>query len=489
MAKFRQTAPQKQRPVLDPVGNARARQAVGLRVMTRPRTLRVRLALLFALTTTVVAAAFGAFLLHQARLQLANGIDEGLVPLVTEFAPRVAATGPGAISGQVPELHPPSDAVAQILDGDGRVLATSHYDGDEHPLIGAASVAQAVTGRTVHRQVSVRRPGGGTTPVRVLAVRVRTPAQSVVLAIGTSFDEARRLENDLERALSFGLPVLAVAVALGGWLLTGAIFRPVRSMIEQADAISTHEAGERLQITGGGAELRALAARLNAMLERIEDAATRERAFLDDASHELRTPIAIVRGELELARGRATGDTELEDGLDSVLDEVERLERLAHNLLVLARSRSGTLAGGESPVDLETVVERAVRAISRRAHQEHVLIQCRGNAVVNGDESSLTRAVLNLLDNAVRYASSQVTVTIGEAGSFVDLSVTDDGSGFDAEVLAHAFERFTRDPGSGGGMGLGLAITAAIASAHGGLATATNPPDGGAEVHLQLPPS
>src|SRR5947209_301346 len=98
--------------------------------MTRPRTLRVRLALLFALTTTVMATAFGAILLHQARLRLTNGIDEGLVPLVTEFAPRVAATGPGAISVQVPEWHPPSDAVAQILDRDGRVLATSHYYGD-----------------------------------------------------------------------------------------------------------------------------------------------------------------------------------------------------------------------------------------------------------------------------------------------------------------------------------------------------------------------
>src|SRR5437763_904285 len=144
------------------------------------------------------------------------------------------------------------------------------------------------------------------------------------------------------------------------------MFKPVRSMIEQADTISTHEAGERLSISGGGAELRALAARLNAMLDRIDDAASRERAFLDDASHELRTPIAIVRGELELARSRVPDDDEQRATLDSVLDEVERLERLAHNLLVLARSRSGTLTAGPTPVAPATATDRPAPASARR---------------------------------------------------------------------------------------------------------------------------
>src|SRR5207244_13600743 len=115
-------------------------------------------------------------------------------------------------------------------------------------------------------------------------------------------------------------------------VLTGAVVKPVRSRIEQAETRSTREAGERLSISGGGAELRALAARLNAMLDRIDDAAARERAFLDDASHELRTPIAIVRGELELARSRLGEGDRLRVPLDSVLDEVERLEQLPPNL-------------------------------------------------------------------------------------------------------------------------------------------------------------
>ena len=107
--------------------------------------------------------------------------------------------------------------------------------------------------------------------------------------------------------------------------------------------------------------------------------------------------------------------------------------------------------------------------------------------MVNGDESSLQRAVLNLLDNAVRYASSEVMVTVAEDRTFVDVTVTDDGPGFPAELLPHAFDRFTRDPGSGGGMGLGLAITSAIAAAHGGHVQAANRAAGGAEVRLRLP--
>jgi len=193
-----------------------------------------------------------------------------------------------------------------------------------------------------------------------------------------------------------------------------------------------------------------------------------------------------VRGELELARARAVGHAELVEPLDSVLDEVERLERLAHNLLVMARSRSGSLAAGDTPVDLETVVERAVRDVSRRAENQHVAVRYAGNAVVNGDESALQRAVLNLLDNAVRYAASEVTVSIDSDPSLVAVTVVDDGPGF-GDVLPQAFDRFTRDPGQGGGMGLGLAITAAIVNAHGGSVSADNRQSGGAQVCVRLP--
>jgi signal transduction histidine kinase len=455
--------------------------------MVRPRTLRARLALLFGFTSTILAAGFGTLLVHQARLQLAHAIDEGIVPVATELAVRVAAEGPGVIAGPAPELRPPSDAIAQVVDEGGRILASSTFLGNTRPLLNPADAGTVAGGDIrLRRQITIEVQGGAREPARLLAFRVSTGDRLVVLVTATSFDEARSLEEDLERALMLGLPILAAAVAFGGWLLTGAMFKPVSWMIEQADTISAREPGERLDITGGGAELQELATRLNAMLDRIEDAGARERSFLDDASHELRTPISIVRGELELARAGAAGNHEMVEALDSVLDEVERLERLAHNLLVLARSRSGSLTAGDNPVDLETVVDRAVRDVSRRADNQHVAIHRAGNAVVNGDESSLQRAVLNLLDNAVRYAATEVTVTIDAHPTLVAVTVVDDGPGF-GDVLPQAFDRFTRDPGRGGGMGLGLAITAAIATAHGGYVSANNQPAGGAHVCLRLP--
>src|SRR2546428_7438891 len=152
-------------------------------------------------------------------------------------------------------------------------------------------------------------------------------------------------------------------------------------------------------------------------------------------------PIAVVRGELGLARSGA-GDDEPRASLDSVLDEVERLERLAHNLLVLARSRSGSLTAGNTPVDLETVVDRAARAIARRADNRHVHVRCLGNGVVNGDESSLQRAMPNLPDNAGSHAASEVTVTVIEDRTFLDATAAHDRPGFPEDLLPHPFSPF-----------------------------------------------
>jgi signal transduction histidine kinase len=464
--------------------------------MRRPRTLRVRLALLFGLTTTVLATGSGAVLLRQARGELSRAIDEGLVPLAANLAKRVETDGAQVVAGPLPELAPPSDGFAQVLSPDGAIVATSAFPGQDRPLLSPARAGQVDRDRVpVRAETTIPKPprpgrddpSRQREPVRLLALPVHAGGGGLVLVAGTSFDESLSLERRLELALAAGLPVMALVVALGGWLLTGAMFKPVRAMIEQADTISASEPGARLSIPGGGAELTALAARLNAMLDRIDDAAARERAFLDDASHELRTPISIVRGELELAR-RAATDDEPRAALDSVLDEVERLERLAHNLLVLARSRGGQLSRGDTPVDLETVADRAARALSRQAGNRHIRIHRSGNGVVNGDESALERAVLNLVDNAVRHADSAVTITIDEDDEAVSLRVVDDGAGFDPAILPHAFDRYTRNPESGGGMGLGLAITDAIASAHGGTVAAANLPGRGAEVRLTLPP-
>jgi hypothetical protein len=264
--------------------------------------------------------------------------------------------------------------------------------------------------------------------------------------------------------------------------------RLLRRALERAHRA---QPGHRLSVPRGGTEVTTLAVELNDLLDRIDAAVVRERAFLDEASHDLRTPIAIIRGELELARDLAEEGSEIASALESGLDEADRLDRLAYNLLVLARSRGGSLGGSPARVDVGTVAQRAARAVARRVAPAGIRLNVVGSAVAVGDEWALERAVINLLDNAVRFARNEVTVAIAEGDGSVTLEVRDDGPGFPPDLLPHCFDRFLRGQAPSGptghGTGLGLAIVAAIADAHCGEVHASNHRDGGAVVQLTLP--
>ena len=220
------------------------------------------------------------------------------------------------------------------------------------------------------------------------------------------------------------------------------------------------------------------------MLARIEAALDHERAFLDDASHELRTPIAIARGELELARPLANDSPAVAVALESALEEVEQLQVMAVNLLDLARTRA---AGPppETTVDLRAVCADAIDSVRRARTTDPVAVSLSGEASTVGDAAALTRAVTNLVDNAVRHAGHEVTVALGHPNGTSVVEVRDDGPGFPSEVVDHVGARFI--PGAHGA-GLGLAIVEAIAGAHGGRLELSNADDGasGAIARLEL---
>jgi signal transduction histidine kinase len=313
----------------------------------------------------------------------------------------------------------------------------------------------------------------------------------VVLAVGTRLAESERAFQRLVLALVVGLPIFAALVSLGGWFLAGAALTPVRSMIEEADELSMREPGRRLTVpAAGGTEIAELAEQLNEMLARIEAAVAHERSFLDDASHELRTPIAILRGEVELARMGVPDGSEQAEMLDSVMEEVLRLQDLTTDLLVLARTRTGT-AGPRPEVDLGEVAASVIDSVRRSGTAGTVEISTHGHAVVRGDGAALERAVTNLVENGSRHAAGQVEIEVGEgpgAGSW--LEVRDDGPGFPPALSANrAFERFARGDSHGRdrGAGLGLAIVGEIVAAHGGVVDAMNAQSGGAIVRIWIP--
>ncbi len=313
----------------------------------------------------------------------------------------------------------------------------------------------------------------------------------VVLLVGTRLAESERAFQRLVLALLIGLPLFAGLVSLGGWFLAGAALSPVRSMIEEADDLSVREPGRRLTVpAAGGTEIAELAERLNEMLSRIEAAVLHERSFLDDASHELRTPIAILRGEVELARMGVADGTEQAATLDSVMEEVLRLQDLTTDLLVLARTRTGP-SGARPEVDLGAVSAAAIESVRRSGADASIEVVAAGPRVVRGDAAALERAVSNIVENACRYAVARVDIVVGErAGEGAWLEVRDDGPGFPPELeTTRAFERFARAdrPGDGDGTGLGLAIVGEIVAAHGGTVEARNTQPGGAVVRIWIP--
>ncbi len=438
----------------------------------RPRTLRGRLVLVLGLVTALVAASVAVFVLLRYRSDLNRQIDDSLETRYADVR--------SAIRHEHDPIIPKAEVFAQVLEPSGAVIAASPEALSDQSVLGRASLARARQQRiTVDRPLP---PHGD--EARLLAGAERHRGRDVVVVVGTSLAESMRAQQNLERTLAIALPAFVAVVVGVGWLLVGAALRPMETMVAEAEAMSATRRGQRLS-EQGPAELGELARHLNEMLGRIEAAVDHERAFLDDASHELRTPIAIARGELELALPVAAQDPSVAGAVESALEEVVRLESRAVNLLVLARTRSGQLP--QLQVDLRAVCDHAVDAQARAHGLGPVSVDVEGDGATVGDATALERAVANLLDNAIRHAHRHVHVAVTSSNGTATIEIADDGPGYAGEVVDRAGERFV--PGADGGAGLGLAIVDAIASAHGGSLELGARTDGtqGARARLVLP--
>lgn len=454
-------------------------------MIRRPRTLRGRLTLVFALVTAVLCLLVGVLVDFQYRNALRQALDDGLTTRFSNLERDLATSGDQSVEPTLPD----EEAFAQIVDADGQVVNAAPRALLARRVLTKSELADART----HRITIERASAPGDQQSRLLAGPAGQPGLGLVVVVGTSLEEVTKAQHRLELVLVIGLPLLAAIVSVAGWFLAGAALKPVRNLVEEADEISAVAARgqrRRLSVPQSGEELTDLARHLNELLARIEGALEHERAFLDDASHDLRTPISIVRSELELARMQTEEGSELARALDSSLEEVGRLDRLAVNLLVLARFRSAGPPPPE-PVELGAVSRRAAETVARSRDGDAVPVRVNGSAEVRGDEDAIARAVLNLVDNAARHADERVDVEVSSDGDRAVVAVRDDGPGFPPELLGQAVGRFVRGTnggrGTASGAGLGLAIVDAIATAHGGALEIENRVEGGANVQLRLP--
>ncbi|MBX5475336.1 MAG: HAMP domain-containing protein [Thermoleophilia bacterium] len=373
---------------------------------------------------------------------------------------------------------------AQVLDTKGRIVDETRGLGSR-PLLGTEQLRRARSAPVLVTRV--RRSGGD---VRLLAVPVHAQERKLVIVVGAPLRQRDQALAALRRELLVGGPLSLLAVALFGYLVAAAALRPVERLRARASSISERDLSERLPVPRARDELARLGETLNAMLARIERGMKQERAFVADAAHELRTPIALLRAEVDVALDRPRGEPELRAALQSIGEEADRLSQLADDLLLLARLDEGRLPLRLEPVDVRELLTDVAVRFARRATEAERRIEVDADRPLRvlGDRLRLEQALGNLVDNALRHGGGTIRLQALEAAADVEIHVADDGPGFPADFGAVAFERFTRADSSraGAGAGLGLAIVKAILDAHGGRVTLGGSSAGGAEVCLAL---
>jgi two-component system, OmpR family, sensor kinase len=457
-----------------PSSEAPAQDARRRGLSLRRIPFRVRLTLGFA---AIMIVLFGGLaLLLDATFEAS--LDQSINRSLSTHAGDLASLLRGRRA--FPGLPESGGAFAQIVDpATGGVLAAT--PGYEKSLLGRNELRHAA-----RASMFIDEQG----KARLLAGRVATQPPAV-LVVGSSLSQRNGALTALRELLFIGGPALLVLTCLVGYGLAAGALAPVKTMSAQAARISGGPPGERLPVPEANDELHQLGETLNAMLSRLEDALARERAFVGDAGHELRTPLAILKLELEFALASDTTREELEARLRSVAEEVDRLDKLAQDLLVIARAEQGRLPLEKRLIGLRQLLGRVATRFAPAAGGKGRVIKLEGTdeLAIEADPTRLEQALTNMVSNALVHADGPIVLLTRQAAGKVEIHVLDDGPGFEPQLLPHAFERFARADRSRSerGAGLGLSIVEVIAEAHGGRARARNREAGGADVWLELP--
>jgi len=360
--------------------------------------------------------------------------DRRLVQVVDETG--VKALSPElAEKGQIPQFLPPGRDLMT------RVLKQPSFETDEDFLVAARRVT----------------PSGGA-------------VQGAVVYVAASLHGVNQTVATVDRILILGVPMVLLAVGVTSWLVMGRVLHPVEAMRAEVAEITVRDLSRRVPEPAVNNEIARLARTMNEMLDRLQGATDRQRRFVADASHELQSPLAAVRAQLEVALADADS-TDWRTTVNDVLDEQERMERLVQDLLFMARADEWRSPMRHDLVDLDDLVLDEAPRVRSRGRVRVNLARLSGGQVA-GDADQLLRVIRNLLGNAERHARTTVDVELQTDGRTVELVVSDDGDGIPLADRTRVFERFTRLDNARarnqGGVGLGLAIAKEIVDSHGG---------------------
>jgi signal transduction histidine kinase len=441
---------------------------VGVRARATAAAVVV-VALALALATGVLAALVGRTIRETVTAAVQTRVEQ----VAADLAGGVAAT----------DLRGNNDGVLVQIAAADRVLAASPALAGVAPL----SAARPATGRSVRSTIGGQAVGEGEDTYLVVTLGVAGPSGADRVIAAQSLSVAEGTQALVVRLAAVGIPALLAVVAVATWLSVGRALRPVEAIRSRTARIQAADLSARVPVPESKDEIASLARTMNSMLGRLEAALLAQRAFVSDAGHELRSPVAAIRTEIEVAQRAGVGATTLTD----VLSETGRLEQLVADLLVLARADESQLGLHRQEVDLDDLLAAERARLGGQLTVTSAIIPAR----VVGDRAALARVVRNLADNGARHARSRLHLACGrdDAGQGAWLEVSDDGPGIPEADRERVFDRFVRlDAGRGreeGGSGLGLAIVRELVRAHGGSVAVTGERDPlpGAHIRIWLP--
>jgi signal transduction histidine kinase len=367
----------------------------------------------------------------------------------------------------------------QVVNADGQVVSASPNVAGQAPMAslkpGEASEVEPVPFETG--------------PFMVVASRSAGPGGPLTVLVGRSLEGVTEAAGVVTGILSVAVPLLLVVVGAVTWRVVGRALAPVEAIRSEVEAISSKELYRRVPNPPGTDEIGRLARTMNRMLGRLEEGYVRERRFVSDASHELRSPVATIRQHAEVALTHPEG-TNLGELAEVVLEENLRLQRIVEDLLLLSKIDEGTLQLRLAPVDLDDLIfEEAARLRTATTLKIDVAEVSAGR--VSGDRDKLERLLRNLTENASRHARSTIALSLRERNGEVVMTVDDDGAGVGKTHRWRIFDRFVRLEESrdrdSGGSGLGLAIVREIAGFHRGTVAVLDSALGGARFEVRLP--
>jgi heavy metal sensor kinase len=478
-------------------------------VIRWPSTLRWRLTLWYTalLGIPLIALAIGFYVLFARTL--AARTDQFIGDALTAFSRELIAERRAALSA-TQAIHSTVDEVRfrdlhiAVLDDSGVVIAMTPLPSGEREA-GRTEQARfdelagsAIRGIGLHDPVAIT-VAGRRGRYRVMARPVMLAGESFVLTGTYSVADTAAVLDRMRGVLAFLIPLLIIGAATGGYFLAARSLSPVAAMASRAAEISATNLKERLPVSGGE-ELAGLARVINELLDRLETSFSQQRRFVSEASHELRTPTAILRTEADVTLRQAhRSEAEYRASMTTIRDAARRLTRIVDDLFVLARAEPENVAARRESVYLEEVVHEAIQAVRPLAEARHVQVELGAaiEAPVAGDPDLLDRLLLNLLDNAIKHSpdNGRVVVEMAQRDGGFEIRVTDGGDGIPREEQQRIFERFVRLGGGSrtgeesqpSGAGLGLAIARRIAEAHGGALDLLESRPGRTVFRIQLP--